>query len=331
MPVQDNRPAVYLEGNNVIYRASALGGCIRALWAARTGHERTAIPQVVKRGMDEGTDLEPVILNLLFEKYNWTFADGSQSVLEMNVGAFNGKTLWVRGAVDEIGCPADPMVVGNSMQKHKPVDVKAFTNDDVEKYRDKGFAAFPRYAWQQSFYGLAYGTDSFYMPVFNKGTWAMEEWTLAPHGILFTRDQIAARVLEVEEHAMNGTMPDKCDGNFACVYPYLHDQPAEKDTIPEAALPLARTSIILRQKIKVFTDAQKKLDEAIKPHLASDGETTYTLDDWSIKHFANPGRFNTDHAKSLLREAGFDLDSEEFKIPGNGTQVRFTPPKEPKA
>ncbi len=315
---QDNRPAVYSEGESVIYRASALGHCLRSLWAARCNMDRRPIPEVIQQGMDEGTNLEPIILDLLYEKHNFTFAYGSQFQLELNIGAWNGKTLIVRGKVDEIGSVAD-------LSRNRPIDVKAFTEDDVAKYRNRGFAAFPRYAWQQSVYDHAYGADGFYMPIFHKGTWEIEPWTLHPLHAPHTLEEIRNRVLSVEEFFYTNTMPEQCDRNFACVYPYLHDDKLT-DTLPDGSELLVKARIRLSQREAIFHKARTEIDAKLKKLLPADA--TYHYDGYTVSVFANPRRFNTDAAKALLTEADIDWENEdEWWIPGTGTQVRFNPPK----
>lgn len=328
--MQDNRPAVYLEGNTVVYRASALGGCQRALWAARNAMDRLPIPDVVKRGMDEGTALEPTILNLLYDKYDWTFADGGkQYIVEMVVGEYNGLTLMVRGKVDDIGCPAIPNLP-NSQQNHRPIDVKAFTNDDVEKYRKHGFAAFPRYGIQQSIYCIGYEADMFYMPIFNKGTWQIEEFSLAPQRPPYTRADIAERVLAVEIAFATGNMPESCPADYACQYPYLHEG-KQKDELPVAAQGLAHARIIIATKVKALEASRKLLDEKLKDLLPKDVQ--YSFEDNTIKHFDNTAKFNSDRAKEFLTEAGIDWQADTelgFMTLGEGSQVRFTPPRKKK-
>ncbi len=321
--MQDNRPSVYLEGDCVIYRASALGHCLRSLWAARSNMDRLPIPAVVQQGMDEGTNLEPIILELLFTKHNFTFADGSQSVVELNLGAWNGKTLIVRGKLDEIGTVSDGGP--NQAQHHLPVDVKAFTNEQVEKYHSGGLAVVPNYDWQQSVYALGYGTKQVYMPIFNKGSWEIELFSLVPITPTHTLEEIRNRVLEVEEAFHDNKIPQYCSGDFACQYPYLHDTKTV-DTLPDDALSLCRARIVLSDKIKALDAARKKLDSIIRMKIALD--TPYECDGYTVSMFKNPDRFNTDAAKSLLTEAGIDWKNDsDYIIYGSGTQVRFTPPK----
>lgn len=321
--MSDNRPAVYLEGDTVIYRASALGHCLRELWAARCGMERKPIPQVIQQGMDEGTNLEPVILNLLYERHGFSFAydqQGQQFQVELNLGAWNGKTLIVRGRVDEVGTGPNlnPPV-------NLPIDVKALTQDQISDIFDK--ARFPeRYAWQQSVYAHGMGTDYFYMPIFNKGTWEIEPFSLIPMHPMKTREEIRDRVLQVEEAFANNTMPDDCPASFGCPYFYLHEQKLP-DVIPEDAVALCKARIRLSEKIKIFEAARKTLDSKIKVKLST--EVAYYLDNYTITLYPNPRKFNTDAAKKLLTEAEVDWQNDpDFWIEGTGTQLRMTPRKE---
>jgi hypothetical protein len=317
----DNRPAVYVEENNVIYRASAIGGCLKALWAARSGLDRQPLPQVVQQGMDEGTALEPVILNLLYEDHGFTFGyQGQQFQVELNLGAWNGKTLIVRGAFDEIGAPAG--------QPHRPIDVKALGEDDVRALRIKGITSKPRYAWQQSVYAHGYGAPAVYMPIFHKGTWKIESWSLQPIPPAYTVDQIRDRVLQVEEAFAEGKMPDQCPADYGCAYPFLHDQNISNE-LEEAPALLARASIKFAKRIDALTIARKIINDKLKGELSSD--VKYTIDGYTVSVFGNPNRFNVDLAKRILTEAEIEWETDpEFWIPGEGTQIRFTPPKKEK-
>jgi hypothetical protein len=311
----DNRPAVYLEGNTVIYRASALGHCARSLWAARNNMERRSIPDPILKAMNEGTDLEPHILNLLYEDHGFTFGDGQQFQVELNVGAWNGYTLIVRGKMDERGNRYGVTIM-------LPIDVKAFAQSTVDEFRSKGFKAFPHYAFQQSVYAHGLDAPAFIMPIYNKDTGKIEEWSLGPIPPIYTRDQIRDRVMEVEEAFHSGTMPDNCPGDYGCQYWYLHDG-KDTDDLPDDVVPLIRTRIKLSEKIKTLDGARKKLDEAIS--LKVNQGVSYYLDDYTITLIANPDKFNTVAAKQILREAEIDYEHDEmFILHGEGTQLRMT-------
>ncbi len=325
MPEQDNRPAVYLEGNTAIYRASATGHCLRMLWAARSGMDARPIPDTIRKAMDEGTELEPIILELLFQDHNFTFSpdyQGQQFQVELELGTFNGVRVICRGKVDEVGYPLDKML---PMQGALTIDVKAFKQALVDEYHTKGIMGIPRYAWQQSVYAVGYGKTHFYMPIYNKDTGKIEEWSLEPVAAPFSFDQIRERIMTVEEAISDGKMPETCLNEYGCQYYYLHDQKTV-DELPEDAKVLLVARINLSRKIDTLSKAKTKLDAAIRPKLSQD--ITYHLDGHTITVIANPSKFNTTAAKALLTEAGVDWQNDpDFQIPGEGTQLRVNKPK----
>lgn len=329
MPEQDNRPAVYLEGNTSIYRASALGHCIRMLWAARSGMDRRPIPAAIQSAMDRGTELEPIILEKLFTDHDFTFAYGGQQFqVELDVGTWNGIRCVVRGKMDERGHQASNPLYGDL-----PIDVKAFGQRLVDEYRTKGLNALPGYAWQQSVYGHGSGTTHFLMPIYNKDTEKIEEWTLEPIPVPYSFEAIRNRIMTVEEMFAEGNMPTECPADYACQYPYLHDTKLV-DTLPEGTEVMLRARIALDKKIDGFTKAKDILNKALKGKLPSD--VLYHLDvedegTYSISVIANPDRFNTAAAKALLTEANVDWQNDpDFIIPGEGVQLRVNKPKKGK-
>lgn len=327
MPEQDNRPAVYLEGSTAIYRASSLGHCIRMLWAARTGMDRRPIPQIIQAAMDEGTEMESMILQKLYDEHNFTYGyQGQQFQVELDVGTFNGIRCVVRGKVDEIGRPAD-------RAEDLTIDVKKFGKTLVQEYHTKGIMGIPRYAWQQSVYAHGYNRTHFYMPIYNKETKEIEPWSLNPLPVPYTFEQIRERVMTVEEAVANGTMPEECPAEFGCQYFYLHDQKTV-DHLPEDAQVLLVARINLDNKIATLTKAKDTLNKAIRGKLSTDVQYHLQHDDltYTITVIANPDKFNTDAAKALLTEAEVDWQNDpDFWTPGVGTQLRVNKPRAKKA
>lgn len=321
--MQDNRPAVYLEGDTAVYRASAIGHCPRMLWAARTGMDRRPLPNVIQRAMDEGTALEADILAMLYEDHDWTFGyQGQQFQVELPLGTFNGIRVIVRGAVDEIGHPAN-------RPPPRPIDVKKFGKTLLDTYRSKGIMGIPRYAWQQSAYAHGFDSPEFYMPIYNKATGKIEEWTLQPLAPPFTLEQIRDRVMGIEEAVADGKMPEECPAEYGCQYYYLHDEKL-KAPVPDDARMLLIARINLDAKIKTFSDARDKLNDAIKGKLVQDVAFHLDMEDgsYSVTVFANPDKFNTNAAKEVLTTAGVKWENDpEFIVPGVGTQLRVTKPK----
>lgn len=322
--MQDNRPAVYLEGSTAIYRSSALGHCLRMLWAARGNLPARPFPAAIQNAMDEGTDLEQRILTELYEKHDFTYGyQGQQFKVELDCGTWNGIRCVVRGAVDEIGH------VSTHEMGDLTVDVKAFGQRLVDEYRTKGIMGLPRYAWQQSAYAQAFGKSHFYMPIWNKQKEEIEPWSLNPIPVPYGSGDIRNRVMTVEEAFEANKMPEECPAEYGCQYYYLHDEKVVAD-LPDDAKLLLIARINLDQKIKTFSDARDKLNDAIKGKLPQDVAFHLTMDDgvYSVTVFANPDKFNTNAAKEVLTIAGVDWQNDtEFIVPGVGTQLRVTKPK----
>lgn len=82
----DNRPPVYIEGDNLIIRASAIGHpCLWELIAAGQGEPMAPVPNVLRRAFDEGNLLEPVIIRRLERDYGFRF-ESHQSEGELWLG-----------------------------------------------------------------------------------------------------------------------------------------------------------------------------------------------------------------------------------------------------
>lgn len=315
-----------MEGNTAVYRASAVGHCLRMLWAARNGMEATAIPAPIQKAMDEGTDLEQRILTELYEKHDFTYGyQGQQFQVELDCGTWNGIRCIVRGAVDEIGH------VSTHDMGDLTVDVKAFGQKLVDEYRTKGIMGLPRYAWQQSAYAQAFGKSHFYMPIWNKAKEEVESWSLLPILIPYSAGQIRDRIMTVEEAVANNKMPEECPAEYGCQYFYLHDKPTV-DTLPDKAQVLLIARINLDNKITTLSKARDTLNNAIKAELTKDVTYHLHMDEtpgqYTITVIANPDKFNTNAAKQLLTEASVDWQNDpEFIVPGVGTQLRVTKPR----
>lgn len=281
------------------------------LWAARSGLEPKPFPAPIQKAMDEGTELESTILEQLYTDHGFAFDYGGQQFqVELVVGAWNGKTLIVRGKMDE-------KAFG------RPVDVKAMSQSTIDSLR--GSSLYRKYEWQQSVYCVGMGADMYYMPIYNKDTGKIEPWSVKPLFPRYSRDDIRDRVMQVEEWNEKGTMPDECPAEYGCQYYYLHDN-QQKDELPTEVHQLVRARINLSRKIETLTNARKTLDNVIKPKLNADG--SYTFEGYSVSVVPNSRRFNTDAAKGLLTEAEVDWQNDpDFWIPGEGNYLRVTKPK----
>lgn len=208
-PEADHRPSVYLEGNRTVFRASALGGCLRALVAARLGYDPLPFDEASELRMAEGNLHEAAILEHL-RREGWTIVDEQEEV-ELVVG----DRLVIRGHIDAVG--------GRELKgAARVVEVKAMGDDPCKEFLANGFDTNRRYATQLSVYMAALDLPGlFVVKNRNSGQIHILEVDEPPIPIA----QIKARVARVEAIARTGDFPD-CDTTslWGCPFRYLHDQ-----------------------------------------------------------------------------------------------------------
>lgn len=205
--MSDDRPSVYQEGNRVVYRGSAVGGCIRALVAARLGYDPLPFDDAAELRMAEGVLHEPVILDQL-EQRGWVVTDQQREV-EVVIG----DQLVIRGHIDGIGhqCPGE-----------RVVEVKAMGDDPFKEWLAKRFESNPRYAYQLSTYMAGLDMPGLFV-VKNRNSGVIDILEVDEPPIPIA--QIKARVARVEAIARSGDFPE-CDTKmtWGCPYRYLHEE-----------------------------------------------------------------------------------------------------------
>ena len=215
--MSDDRPSVYVEDDLVVYRASSLGHCTRALMAARRHYSPVPYPDWMYDRFEEGNVAEPIIMARFTEDNTDFTLDGSQDEIVLEVA----DNVVVRGHID--GYAID------SNGRTCIVEAKALGPDWFKKFKKHGFAGLPdAYAWQVSIYMIALNTDSAVLVAGEKIDGKIQadsqfhyEWIRTP---IFTREQIVERVMSVENNVDAADWPE-CINEFLCQYPYLHDEP----------------------------------------------------------------------------------------------------------
>lgn len=140
----DHRPEVYEENGRIIIRASAMGGCIRNLVAARMGIRSVPFNDTALMRMEEGNIHEPHILRAL-EKEGWVF-ETTQEELEVEIA--DGQII-VRGHDDGRAIHTE--------HGRRAVEAKAMGRNVWDKWVRKGWEEFRRYKWQVAAYQHATG------------------------------------------------------------------------------------------------------------------------------------------------------------------------------
>lgn len=211
----DNRPSVYLEDGTVIYRASAFGGCQRALVAARLGMPQSPPPPWLQRAFDDGNRGEVTVIEMMKE-YGWEFEPGSgQGYVEFDV--IPGVKL--RGHSDG---KARPWIVesGKKTQGDRVlVEIKTMSANIFEKtWKTKGikglYELYPQYPWQLSAYMIESGLPGLVVLGVKKKDGSGDVDRLVFHRVdepPVSLGQIKARIVTTEALAKKGVPPDDCD------------------------------------------------------------------------------------------------------------------------
>lgn len=207
--MSDNRPSVYVEGGRTVFRASALGGCLRALVAARLGYDPLPFDEAAELRMGEGNLHEPAIVQWL-EGEGWTVIDQQREV-ELTVG----DTLVIRGHID-----GNARLTGPT----RLLEIKAMGHEPYKRWVADRFKSNERYAWQVSTYMHALDLPGLFV-VKNRNSGEVDVMELDEAPIPLAK--IKARVASVETIARRGDLPD-CDVDYTwnCPYRFLHDQKA---------------------------------------------------------------------------------------------------------
>jgi len=241
-------PSVYYDGTDEVwvYRASAIGGCMKALVYGRMGMEGQPPPEWLQERFDEGHYHEAPILARFEDDQGYSLF-GEQMVVEIKVKP----GVVVRGHIDAYTHLATGKCV---------VDAKAVT-ENTFKVLEKGGMA--EYDWQQSAYCAALEADQFCLACGIKDRDKPLAEQLVEVRYLwdkprYTISDIRKRILEVERHAKNGTLPD-CTDMYPCPFFHLHD---DDEAEPES-IELAGIDIQVLDKAHGFYARRKELEAEV--------------------------------------------------------------------
>ena len=208
-----DEPAVYLEDGRWVYRASAVGGCVRALYLARTGIRAQSPPPFVQRIYDAGNRGEERVLTMLAQQ-GWTVGD-CQKRVELNVG----NAAMIRGHVDGAGYRgSEPELL---------VEIKCLGETYREGWARDKWDAFPHYrtqlaammyagGWRRALFVL--GQKNSAGDVTGIDIYHIDEPPMA-------LADVKRRVMQVEKAAKEGKEPG-CDREQTpfCPYAFIHDE-----------------------------------------------------------------------------------------------------------
>jgi hypothetical protein len=146
----DDRPRVYRDDNLWVYRASSLGGCERALLAARREEPASPPPPTLQTAFDQGHAAEDLIMRRWQDNHTWALVTSENSrqvqvqIVDPDLGAA------IRGSLDGYAHHGEHNLA-------YPVDAKAFGKTLWDKLDKQGIWAFPHYCAQLAVYAAGLG------------------------------------------------------------------------------------------------------------------------------------------------------------------------------
>lgn len=249
-------PSVYMDGDVMVVRASALGSCVRALSAY--GRYEEVIPikreQLLERTAQEGHLHEPTVIEYLVEQGHDVV--GSQGIITLPIVR---NRIEVRGHIDG-------MILGWG-----PVEVKTMSKSRFDDYQRHGLNKFVKYQWQVSAYMYAAANEFSIISDDVKALYAVKR---RDDGLIDVKEidhppisfqDIRKKLVQVLQHRKAKTLPG-CDisssEQFWCPFPYLHEEEVVDMDLPDEAVlaieELAREYDMLRLIQKEGDEAGEK-------------------------------------------------------------------------
>lgn len=299
----DDRPARYVEqdadGNDVVvYRASSLGMCERALVGFGRGEPAAPLPEKFVKIFQEGHNWEDRILARYEDEYACEVMSRQREV-ELDLGVVHGARVIVRGHIDGLSVDHDN---GDVIL----IDAKKLRESSWAKFRTQGIEMIRNYPWQMSVYWHALMAEGLGLD-----GWALIGGMLEGEGdearlvdvelaegydAPLSLAAIRKRVARVEKWLAEGydTREVPCDkGTYPCPFFKLHDEDPDEvfewpDDVQGIALPLLDKLAEVNAKISELEKQVKKLKSTKKQYT----QGVYGL----IEEYANQG---ADGAKKL--------------------------------
>lgn len=216
-----DKPIVYEEESTgqIIYRASALGGGMGALVAARMGMDQISPPRWLQKKFDESSALEDDIIEMFLDE-KIVHGPANQAVKEdvlrePEVALRYTDNIYIIGHCDGLVPSTTFNDVGFG------IEVKALGPDYMKKFHKHGVWLNDAYPMQLSIYMHA-ADKPFYFVVYDKENDEVN-WQYYSEPPIPIED-IHSIIQQVEDHYEAGTMPERCgcSGGY-CPFSYLHE------------------------------------------------------------------------------------------------------------
>lgn len=204
----------------MIWRASALGGCLRGLVAEQLGEKPILPDDDSLTRMGEGALHEEDVIARL-EADDWVVTRRQEEVLLVQQPLL-GVRYKVQGHLDGVIYPINE---NQTPWKPRVLEVKSMSRDAYREFDQKGWygdwldgSLVDRYRWQLSVYMHATGLEALLV------TKDRNSGQIAQHGIetpYYTLEQITARVAFLEDHVARRALPATCPHNWFCPFKWM--------------------------------------------------------------------------------------------------------------
>lgn len=311
-------------GEKVVYRASAIGSCIRGLVAERLGHQPAPTPDKAQAWFDAGHKHEAEILHAATELVGQSL--GYPVTLEhrqREVRIPVDKGIEIVGHVDALACKGDGLIVAVVDAKCRSAGMIARWEEECQK---PGWGMFGRDAWQQSVYSWAFRGLPVFMVQGERLTDDMGETELGVVTLSrfdtppYTLDEIFDRVRQIEDAARSEELPGCDKSQYPCAFYYLHPEEDTATSDPELQLMIHALDQAYGVKEEAETQYQylrDRVEAAMRERGLSKvswkGTTVSRVEQLRTK--TNWARFRRDHA---------ELDYEAYEDKTMSVSIRLS-------
>lgn len=306
--MSDNRPIVYVEGDVLVFRASAIGRPLRCLTLAAIGEEPRPSPEYLLAAAEAGNEAEITVKQMLVDMGYRLDADEDQYEVEHSeVVQLADRKLWVkvRGHLDSLSC------VSPTTGEDRMLEVKSMSQNVWDSWKLHRFHAFPEYAHQLSVYMHATGKRALYA-VINRDTGELEliEIDTPPIEI----DAIANKMRIVAILAESEQLPD-CEGaKYECAYAWRCNRKRKEVEIESALARLVRDYLEVDARRKEIDAERERLRSLIAKQV--EGVDKAQVPGATVSWRKPSRRLNTKAVAATLEQFGSDIELF-YEVPAN--------------
>lgn len=304
-----DRPGIQVLPDRILYRASVIGDCIKAVAALRMGYQPFAFTDDELTRFKEGHLHEEAVLSEM------SHVSDRQRVIELHLT----NTLIIQGSID--GLQTD-------YGKRKIVEIKTTNKDGMKAILQHGWETpgfIQKYKWQVSVYMIALDLE---LDLIVKDKESGKLWTLTaerpPHSI----EEIRGRILRIEAYAKSGSLPVPCEpgaNQWFCKFPYLHEHDTAEVLDDKELEQLAVQYDHAKVEETTAKNRKAELRKALKSGLGDKKKVKAGLA--SVTFYATH-RIDYDHNK--MAQDGIDLEIYKTERVQENLRVKIEEEKEEK-